>query len=279
MNITEDVKKMTEEEFELGRGKLCELYHDSDDIVKKWQPVVERYVNGHVWLYPVGSKEKSRDEQGRFVNTCSLNDDNFAADFYEFEDEFLLWSETVSEVLGKFPPRFHIRFEYEVEKASRFSAKYDGEYKFIGDVPDFLQLYDEFCKEREALKCAEFWVSEGVRSIISDEDVAFELKYNATRGRLYLNNCLVKRCQLYSTLDEALQSAFTNEKHEAKAPSKIKPSISAIKMPSQLRNLMFRVGGGIMRIHPRITYGELKMEGLDEQKLTRELMSTCIKEA
>lgn len=265
---------MTEEEFELGRGKLCELYHDSDDIVKKWQPVVEGYVDGHVWLHPVGSENKSRDEQGRLINTCSFNDDSFAADFYEFEDEFLLWSETVREVIEKFPPRFHARFEHEVEKASRFSAKYDGEYKFIGDVPDFLQLYDEFCKEREALKLAEFWVSE----TINDDDVAFELKYNAMCGKLYLNNCLVKRCQLHNTLDEALQDIFANEEYEVKAPSKIKPSISAIKMPPRLRSLMFRFGGGIMKMRPYITYGELKMEGLDEVKLTKELMSTCIKE-
>lgn len=270
---------MTEEDFELERCRLCELYHDSDDIVQKWQPILEDYIEGDVWLHPFDSKSKERDEQGRLINICSFDDDSFSADFYEFEDEFLLWSETVRKVLEKFPPRFHIRFEYEVKKANRFSAKYDGKYKFAGDVPDFLQLYDEFCKEREALKWAEFWVSESERNVVNDEDVAFELKYDAMRGRLYLNNYLVKRCRLHSTLDEALQGVFANTNHEVKAPSKIKQSVSAIQIPQTLRSVMFRFGGGVWRVHPHITYGELKMRGLDEQKLTKELMSTCIKEA
>lgn len=263
---------MPDEKFEQKRDRLCELFHESDDIVEKWQPIVEDYVEGSEGLHPWNSEDKEKDAQGRLINVRTFEgDDNFSADYYDFEDEFIAWSGTVQEVMRELPPRFRARFEHDTRKADRFSSQYDEKYNFVGDVPDLLNLYDDFCKEREALKWAEFWTNDAQRSIKKDEDVAFELAYNEMKGELRLNGCLVKRCQLYGTLDNALRAAFASEKNEAKVPSKVKQGISAIHIPVALRGEMISTGGGMMRMKPRITYGELKQLGLDETKIIEEL--------
>lgn len=198
---------MPDEKFEQKRDRLCELFHESDDIVEKWQPIVEDYVEGGEGLHPWNSEDKEKDAQGRLINVRTFEgDDNFSADYYDFEDEFVAWSGTVQEVMRKLPPRFRARFEHDTREADRFSSQYDEKYNFIGDVPDLLDLYDDFCKEREALKWAEFWTNDAQRSIKKDEDVAFELTYNEMRGELQLNGYLIKRCQLYGTLDNALRA-------------------------------------------------------------------------
>lgn len=268
---------MTDERFEQKRDKLCELFHESDGIAEKWQSIVEEYVEGSEGLHPWNSEDKEKDAKGRLINIRTFDgDDNFAADYFDFEDEFLLWSGSVQEVMRELPPRFRARFEQDAKKSDRFSAQYDKKYNFVGDVPDLLDLYDDFHKEREALRWAEFWTNDVQRNIKKDEDVAFELAYNEMKGELRLNGYLVKRCQLYSTLDSALRAALANEKHEAKAPSKIKQGISAIHIPVVLRGEMLSTGGGMIRMKPRITYGELKQLGLDETKITEELQEISL---
>lgn len=271
---------MTDEKFEQKRDRLCELFHKSDDIVEKWQPIVEGYVEGGDGLHPWNLEDKEKDAQGRLINIRTFEgDDNFAADYYEFEDEFLSWSGSVQEAMRELPPRFRARFEHDTENADRFSAQYDKKYNFVGDVPDLLGLYDDFRKEREALKWAEFWTNDTQRNIKKDEDVAFELTYNEMKGELRLNGCLVKRCQLYGTLDDALRAAFASKKHEAKVPVKIKQGISAIHIPAALRGEMISTGGGMMRMKPRITYRELKQFGLDEAKISEELQEISLRKS
>ncbi len=265
--MNENVEK---KEYELNR-----LWIEALEITRKWEDLVDYYVTSPVGLHPWNSDEKARDENGHLINIRTREgDDDFMGDYGEFERIYAGWSDRVEYWLPTVPPRFQHRFDEVVAQTERFSKQYDGQYTYVGEVPDMLDLYDDFCKKRAAIIDLSNKVSSREWSLQEDDDVAFKLWLNEMSSDLYINSYKVHHLRYDSDLEQALIKALdkNNQTHQVKMDaSKLQTNVSKLKIPQGLRKLMIRTSKQTLAVNPEITYGDLKRAGLNDAEIFDEL--------
>lgn len=272
---------MTEINATKAEEELNRLWLESEELVGKWELLVEEYVVCSVGLHPWDCDEKAHDEKGHLINIRTFEgDDDLFSDYGDFEREFFAWNERVESWLSSMPLRFKHRFDEVFAQAKRFSERFDDQYSFVGDVPDLLELYDDFCKKQAAMRDLNEKLGSNGWSFREDDDVAFELRYNEMAGDLFVNEYKICRFNLGSELEEALAKALSknNKAHKVDMDaSGLQGNIGMLRIPRELRKLMIRTSKKSLVVKPRITYGDLKDVGLDDAKIIEEFEQNLAK--
>lgn len=272
---------MAEANAVIAEERLNRLWLEGEELVGKWEPLVKEYVVCSVGLHPWNCDEKTHDEKGHLINIRTFDgDDDLFSDYGDFEREFFAWNERVKSWLSNMPLRFQHRFDEVFAKTERFSKQFDNQYSFVGDVPDLLALYDDFCKKQAAVRDLNEKLGSNGWSFKEDDDIAFELRYNEIAGDLFVNEYKICRFNLDSELEVALAKALSrhNEAHKVDMDaSGLQSNIGMLRIPRELRKLMIRTSKKSLVIKPRITYGDLKSAGLNDAKIIEEFEQNLAK--
>lgn len=288
IKATEDVAKMVEEEKNAQiESRLNRLWLEAGEIARKWHSLVKGYVSDSVGLHPWNCDRKDHDENNRLINVRRLeSDDDFIDDYYNFQMIYDGWNERLEAWLSEVPPRFRNRFNEVFSKTERFSKQFDKQYTFVGDIPELLTLYDNFCKKKAAVDDLVSKMGAGGWNIKEEDDTAFELiqvKVNLDRflcikctNSIYKVHHFRDGSDFENALVEALSKSNKTHRVETSA-SKLQSSISKLKIPQKLRKLMIKTSKQMLVIKPKITYGDLKRVDLDDIEIIGELNASLEK--
>ena len=279
MKINENVEEMIKSRTEKIENELTRLWLEAKEMTNKWQPQIVWLVTGSVGLHPWDCEEKVCDKNGRFKNIRLFeSDDDLAADYSDFQMAFWDWTDRLSSWLSKVSPRFRNRFDDVVAETERFSKQFDEQYVYVGDVSELLALYDNFCKKKAAVDDLSGKLGSKGWEIKGDDDVAFELTFDEDEG-LYLNDYKIHSFRYVSDFENVLREALNdkNDMHTVKIDrtkirtSALQSNIGMLKIPRELRKLMFRTSKGNLIVKPQISYGDLKRADIDDVKIANEL--------
>jgi hypothetical protein len=105
----------------------------------------------------------------------------------------------------------------------------------------------------------------------SSEKVAYELEYNSSKVELILNKLLNLTTRQYKTPDKAFQKAFKSPNTPVEVTGSMSSTIGNLKIPSVLKEIMFRCSKGTFQINPIITENNLLKHGIDKVAIDQEL--------
>ena len=132
----------------------------------------------------------------------------------------------------------------------------------VGELEKIIENYDEIIKQNMPPEEVEEDHKVSVKIAKKKSEVIYKLEYDSMSGRLSLNGEEIYKCNLDSKLDKALISAFKTPYQTIRVDSNLASAISPIRVPEELKRLMFRTGKGCFRVDPEITAEKLEKNGL-----------------
>lgn len=268
-------------------SELNRLWLEAGEMSKKWQSEVDECVTGPIGIHPYKSKEKIHNEDGRLINLRTFEkDDDFAAIYSNFQLEFFGWDDRLNAWLLAVPPRFQHRFNEVIAETEGFSEQFDGQYVYVGEVPELLALYDDFYKKKAAVDDLIDKIGSDGWRLKENDDIAFELIQIKNGLDRFL--CVKHAGDIYkvhhfrddSDFEKALVDALSkNDKirQVGTHASKLQSSISKLKIPQELRKLMIKTSKQTLTVKPQVTYGDLKQANLDDIELIGKLSGSLEK--
>ena len=251
-------------------GKMCcSKFEEAVNFLVESKSGIDQFAEGLTYGLPNYKKTNIRTFEDKALKKA-----------YDFIDDYhKRWRSEVMEILDKIPQvRFRMRFDNPTDKnrSNNYLERLD--YEFTDDMNTFLKTYDDFCDEVNELFSIINDYEETAQTLSAPqkesthlEGSVYQLRYNAMQGKLYLNEKEVYKCNLDSKLDKALSSAFDTPKMPTKTNGSIASALNPIKIPKELKKLMFRTSKNSFQICPAIYAEDLAKAGLSKKELDLEI--------
>lgn len=217
------------------------------------------------------------------TNIRTLDTDKALRDAYTHLQEFKEnWNKKVFQVLDQLP---HISFRMQFEEPGNGTNLPTFNYPFISLTEDVEEVVECFCdledrvdtlysiiSDYEDLTSRAVIQTNNLNSPIRQEpEAVYRLTYDAMSGNLYLNDTEIYHCNLDSKLEQAIISALEHPRQSVEVQGDLASAIGNIKIPQELRRLLFRTGKGSFMINPIITADDLVKRKLNQDVIDAKL--------